>query len=56
MVEKHTVVFIQVSTMLLGRTRESRDNVSGLMIGLSEGTMGWGCTNPAPEGYEEAPP
>ena len=43
--EIRTVVFLQVSTMLSGKARESRDNISELSIGLSKGIMGWGNTN-----------
>ena len=31
--------------MLLEGARESRDNVSGVSIGLNKGIMGWGNTN-----------
>ena len=31
--------------MLSGGARESRDNVSGLSIGVNKGIMGWGSTN-----------
>ena len=40
-----SVVVLQVSILLSGGARESRDNVSGLPNGLSKGIMGWGSTN-----------
>ena len=40
-----TVVFVQVRSLLSGGARESRDNVSGLPIGLNKGIMGWRSTN-----------
>ena len=41
----YTVVFLQVSTTLSGGVRESRDNTSGLPIGLNKDIMGWENTN-----------
>ena len=39
------VVVLQVSIVLSGGARESRDNISGLPNGLNKGIMGWGSTN-----------
>lgn len=38
-------VFLQVSILLSGGVQESLDNVSGLLIGLNKGRMGWGIAN-----------
>ena len=42
------IVFLQVSTMLSRGAWESRDNVSGLSIGLNKGTTGLGKYKPSP--------
>ena len=41
---KMPVVFLQVSILLSRGVRQSRDNVSGLPIGLNKGITGWGST------------
>lgn len=42
-----TVVFLQVSTRILGEARKSRDDFSGLSIALNKDKMEWGNTNQA---------
>lgn len=42
---QESVVFLQVSTMVSRGARGSRDSVSGLLISLNKGVMGWGNTD-----------